>query len=83
MPRVNCKPMQYAAVCASPSATWVGEDEHGDREYMLDWLDWDNQRCGVHSDDLLEAVCELALRLGCDLTDVYWPSRCCRPGVIS
>ncbi|MCH7849900.1 MAG: hypothetical protein IIB53_16250 [Planctomycetes bacterium] len=25
--------------CASHCATWVGEDEHGDREYMLDCLD--------------------------------------------
>ena len=48
----------------------VGEHEHGNREYTLDCLDEDSQRYVVHHTDLLGAVCELAVLLGCDLSDV-------------
>ncbi len=57
------------AVCGAHCATWVGEDEHGNREYTLDCLDEDGQRYVVHSNDPLEAVCELAVLLGCNLSD--------------
>ena len=50
--------------------TQVGEDEHSDRHYTLDCLDEDGQRYIVIHTDLLEAVCELAVLLGCDLSDV-------------
>lgn len=57
-------------VCDAHCATWVGEDDEGDREYMLDRLDQDGQRYVVHSNDLLGAVCALAVLVGCDLSDV-------------
>ncbi len=58
------------AVCGAYCVTWIGEDENGDREYMLDCLDEDGQRYIVNHSDLLGAVCELAELLGCDLSDV-------------
>ena len=45
-------------------------DAQGNKEFTLDCLDEDGQRYVVHSNDLLEAVCELAVLLGCDLSDV-------------
>ncbi len=57
-------------VCGAHCATWIGETEQGDREYTLDCLDEDGQRYIVIHTDLLEAVCELAVLLGCDLSDV-------------
>ena len=68
---VACETLDaMCAVCGAHCATWVGEDEHGDREYTLDCLDEDGQRYVVHSNDLLEAVCELAVLLDVDLSDV-------------
>ncbi len=58
------------AVCGAHCATWVGEDDEGNREYTLDCLDEDGQRYIVIHTNLLEAVCELAVLLGCDLSDV-------------
>ena len=58
------------AVCGAHCATWIGENEQGDREYTLGCLDEDGQRYIVIHTDLLEAVCELAVLLGCDLSDV-------------
>ena len=58
------------AVCGAHCATWIGEDEHGNREYTLDCLDEDGQRYIVNHSDLLGAVVELAELLGCDLSDV-------------
>ncbi len=57
-------------VCGNHCAARIGEDEHGNREYTLDCLDEDGQRCVVNHSDLLGAVCELAVLLGCDLSDV-------------
>ncbi len=57
-------------VCGIHCATWIGETKDGDREYTLDCLDEDCQRYIVIHTDLLEAVCELAELLGCDLSDV-------------
>ncbi len=57
-------------VCGAHCATCVGEDEQGNREYTLDCLDEDGHRYIVIHTDLLEAVCELAVLLGCDLSDV-------------
>ncbi len=57
-------------VCGAHCATWIGENEQGEREYTLDCLDEDGQRYIVIHTDLLEAVCELAELLGCDLSDV-------------
>ncbi|MEE9130825.1 MAG: hypothetical protein V3T84_12460 [Phycisphaerales bacterium] len=56
-------------VCGIHCATWVGEDEHGDRHYTLDACDDSGQRFIVHGYDLTEAVCALAELLGCDLSD--------------
>ena len=39
--------------------------------FTLDCLGDDGQRFIVHSDDLTEAVCELAKLLGCDVSDVW------------
>ena len=58
------------SVCGAHCATWIGEDEQGNRQYTLDCLDEDGQRYIVIHTDLLEAVCELAVLLGCDLSDV-------------
>ncbi|MEE8154250.1 MAG: hypothetical protein V3T53_04745 [Phycisphaerales bacterium] len=58
------------AVCGARCATWVGKDEHGDREYTFDCLDEDGQRYVVNHSDLLGAVVELEDLLGCDLSDV-------------
>ena len=55
------------AVCGAHCATWIGEDENGDREYCLDE---DGQRYIVNHSDLLGAVVELAELVGCDLSDV-------------
>ena len=57
-------------VCGIHCAPCVGEDEHGDHHYTLDCLDEDGQRYIVIHTVLLEAVCELAVLLGCDLSDV-------------
>ncbi len=51
-------------------AAWIGENKQGDREYKLDCLDEDGQRYIVIHTDLMEAVCELAVLLGCDLSDI-------------
>ena len=68
---VACETLDaMCAVCGAHCATWVGEDEHGDRHYTLDCLDEDGQRYIVNHSDLLGAVCELAVLLGCDLSDV-------------
>jgi len=56
--------------CGAHCATWIGKDENGDREYTFDCLDEDGQRYIVIHSDLLEAVCELAVLLDCDLSDV-------------
>ena len=56
-------------VCGAHCATWIGENEHGDREYTLDGLDEDGQRYIVIHTDLMEAVFALAGLLGCDLSD--------------
>ena len=58
------------AVCGAHCATWVGENEHGDRHYTLDACEDSGDRFIVHSYDLMEAVYELAVLLGCDLSDV-------------
>ena len=58
------------AVCGDHCATWIGQDDKGNREYTLDCLDEDGQRYIVIHTDLLEAVCELAELLGGDLSDV-------------
>ena len=52
------------AVCGAHYATWIGEDDKGDREYTLDCLDEDGQRYIVHSSDLIEAVYELSVLVG-------------------
>ena len=57
-------------VCGAHCATWIGENEDGDLEYTLDCLDEDGQRYIVIHTDLLEAVCELAMLLGYDFSDV-------------
>ncbi len=57
-------------VCGAHCATWIGKDEQGNREYTLDYLDEDGQRYIVNHPDLLGAVCELAVLLGCDLSDI-------------
>ena len=57
-------------VCGIHCATWIGENELGEREYTLDCLDEDGQRYIVIHTDLLEAVCELAMLLECDLSDI-------------
>ena len=57
-------------VCAAHVATWVSEDQHGNREYTLDCLDEDGQRYIDNHPDLLGAVCELAVVPGCDLSVV-------------
>ncbi len=37
---VACETLDaMCAVCGAHGATWVGEDEYGDREYTLDCLD--------------------------------------------
>jgi len=58
-------------VCGAHRATWVGEYESGDQHFTLDCLDDEGQQFIVHSDDLMEAVCERAKLLGCDLSDVW------------
>ncbi len=66
---VACETLDaMCAVCGAHCATWVGEDAHGNREYTLDCLDEDGQRYIVNHSDLLGAVCELAVLLGCDLS---------------
>ena len=58
------------AICGAHCATWIGEDDQGNREYTLDCLDEDGQRYIVNHSDLLGAVCELAVLLDVDLSDV-------------
>ncbi len=58
------------AVCGAHCATWIGEDDEGNREYTLDCLDEDGQRYIVNHSDLLGAVCELAVLLDVDLSNV-------------
>ncbi len=48
----------------------AGENESGNRHFTLGCLDEDGQRYIVNHSDLLGAVCELAVLLGCDLSDV-------------
>ncbi len=57
-------------VCGAHCATWIGEDDQGNREFTLDCLDEDGQRYIVIHSDLLEAVCELAEFLDVDLSNV-------------
>ena len=57
-------------VCGAHCATSISADDKGNREYTLDCLDEDDQRYIVIHTDMLEAVCELAVLLGCDLSDV-------------
>ena len=58
------------AVCRAHCATWIGEDDEGNREYTLDCLDEVGQWYIVNHSDLLGAVVELAELLGCDLSDI-------------
>ena len=50
-------------VCGVHCATWVGEDEHGDRHYTLVACDDSGEQFIVHSCELMEAVCELVTEL--------------------
>ena len=59
--RVACETLDAkCGVCGAHWAIWVDEDESGDWHFTLDCLGDDGQRFIVHSDDLTEAVCELA-----------------------
>lgn len=56
-------------VCGIYCATWIGENEDGDREYTLDCLDEDGQRYIVIHSDLMEAVYELGELVGVEWED--------------
>ena len=56
-------------VCGAHCATWVGEDDEGNREYTLDCLDEDGQRYIVIHTDLMEAVYELGVLVGVEWED--------------
>ena len=56
-------------VCGAHCATWIGEDERGDREYTLDCLDEDGQRYIVIHTDLMQAVYELSVLVGVEWED--------------
>ncbi len=68
--RVACETLDVmCSVCGAHCATWVGEDEHGDRYYTLDACDDAGERWLVHSHDLMEAVVLLGAMLGVDWED--------------